>query len=609
MNELVDITCRGLRVRLEPDDELAWVDLSTFSQPLRIEVSIDTPDAFDRRVSVAWNGIQHQNTRQRLSWVAKSTLWDKLYHLDVYTDHIEFHAEIHGDGTIDCIRFFDTILDQGFRNYSTLAKRSSRARAYSIGSPVKFDHLFTPEPNFYGKSFFKSYEYAQVSIHGDDDYCGGNYVAAPGILCFAVAAEPRREWLALGLAVKPGAHLFSDYEYLGGSDFALAVTCWGMRRVSGTFHTPRVVMVPAATPEDAIAAYVDVLRASGLVSRPVRHQSDWWSRPIVSGWGHQCYQADLHRIRSPSERPRDNAAYMLSTQVNYRDILERLDANGLPWGTLVIDARWFLAGGLKNVDIGRWPDLRSFIGEQHRMGKKVVLWWGPWDTDGLPDEECVQYQPAERRTSRNSPGRLVKTAWGNTPLNDLPPGVKLAPDVTLDSVRDRIEIQLQVLLGANGFDADGLKIDHITAVPGSYGMSFPAGSEKLFGIEAARNYLTFVYQAAKNIKPDAIVIGHSPNPYFSDVQDMVRISVNSAFPESILPEVTHSVKMARIADPNWLIDMNGWPVPSLAAFREYIELQPTLGIPSLCHTTHIDTTGEALTPNDYARIRKAWSRL
>lgn len=608
MSNEVEIVRKRLRVRCDPSRPWIWLDLATFNQPLRVEVSVDTPDAFDRSVCVTWDGVQHQGARERLSWIAKSTLWSKRYHVDVHTGHVEAHAEVHGDGEVDAIRFFDAIPDAGFRAHFALTKHfndkgQTDARAYSVGSPVAFRRVFCPEPNSYAHQVFRPFEYAQVSVNADLDYQGGNFVANPGLLCFAVAADPDREWLAFGLAVEPGEYLFSEYEYLGGENFALGLNSWGARSVRGTFRTPRMVIVPGATPEQALTRYVEVLRESGLMPRARREQPGWWSRPIVCGWGHQSYQADLFRIRSTPERQPDNAAYTLSTQVNYRNIVDRLDTHDLPWGTLVIDARWFLAGGLKNVDVGRWPDLRGFVDAQHRRGRRVLVWWGPWDPEGIPAEQCVRYQPGDHPSRQNRPGRLAKFGTPTT-------GKKLAVDITLPQVRDRIRSQVRALLGSgpDGFDADGFKIDHMSAVPGIYGMAFPVGSGRLFGIEAVREYLALLYEAAKDIKPDALLIGQSPNPYLADVQDMLRLGdIYTHHSDSMVPEMTFRAAMARVADPGWLIDTDGWPIPSLAAFREYVDAQPALGVPSLYYATHLDTTGEAFTVDDYVRIRRAWS--
>jgi hypothetical protein len=64
--------------------------------------------------------------------------------------------------------------------------------------------------------------------------------------------------------------------------------------------------------------------------------------------------------------------------------------------------------------------------------------------------------------------------------------------------------------------------------------------------------------------------------------------------------------MAAIADPSCLLDTDGWPMPSMAAWREYAGEQPALGVPSLCYCTHLDTTGESFTEADYALLRQRW---
>ncbi|MGW4961596.1 TIM-barrel domain-containing protein [Nonomuraea sp. NPDC004186] len=611
MRDPVEFLRSHWRITVDPELPGMEIGLDGFRQFLRLDVNADTLESFDRNVSASWHGVTDQGTHERLDWTAKSTLWSKRYHLDIHSGHLDFHAEIYGEGLIDRIRYFDVISDRDHRPFSTRTMHlidygRTPVRAYTTGSPISFRRVFSPEPNYYGRREFEPFEYAQISVAGDSEYCGGNLIANPGLLCFAVAADPSREWLAFGLAVRPGEHLFSDFEYLGGADFSFALTCWGALRVTGTYLTPHMVIVRGDTAELAVAAYVDVLRDSGLVPSPVREQPEWWSRPIVSGWGHQCYQADLFRVRSGAERQPDNAAYMLCAQANYRDMLDRLDAHDLPWGTLVVDARWFLSGGLKDVDVGRWPDLPGFIEALHRRGKRVLIWWSPWDTEDIPAGDCVTYRPEVSLGLPNRPGRRAKTPKGNLPMNTLPAGTKLAVDITLPAVRERIRQQVRALLGPDGLGADGLKIDHMWATPGSYGMAFPEGSGRLFGLEAARAYLSLLYETAKDIRPDAILSGHSPNPYLADVQDMVRISPWSRFPESVVSEARHSAAMARLADPGWLIDTNGHPMPSLTAFREYMSLQPELGVPSLLYATHLDTTGEAFTDDDYAMIRRAW---
>ena len=49
-------------------------------------------------------------------------------------------------------------------------------------------------------------------------------------------------------------------------------------------------------------------------------------------------------------------------------------------------------------------------------------------------------------------------------------------------------------------------------------------------------------------------------------------------------------------------------MPNKAAWRDYMRLQPDLGLPSLYFVTHIDATGEALDAEDYRLIRETWAR-
>lgn len=606
--EMIELCRDRFRVVVTEDGPVR-LNLIGWIQDLIPTVSADTVDALDRRWSTRLMGVQPYEGGERITWTERSTLWTKEHHLDVHADHLIFRSRLHGCGAIDTIRFFDAIEDAGFVEHFALTKHfndrgQTTSRDYAVGSPIGFRHLLCPEPNSHAQQIVKPFEHTQISAHADLDHRGGNFIANPGLLAFAMARERDGEWLAMGLAVEPGQYHFSEFEYVGGGTFGLRLTCWGVPEGENTFCPPGIVLTTGPTAEDALARYAAVLRERGLVPRATRAEASWWRRPIVCGWGHQCYQADLFRVRSSAERLPDNAAYTLCTQLNYRDIVDTLDHHEIPWGTLVIDAHWFLSGGLKDVDIGRWPDLRGFIDRLHEQGRRVLLWWSPWAHEGVPEAECVRFLPGPE-TRQNRPGRLSKFG---TPQ----PGKKIAVDATVPEVRERIRQQVRVALGAGPacWNADGFKIDHVSAAPGIYGMAFPDGSTRLFGVEAAHAAMALIHETAKDVKPDALIVGQSPNPYFADVQDMVRLGdVYSHQAASVLSEMRFRATMARLADPSCLVDTDGWPMPSLTAWREYTREQPAIGVPSLYYCSHLDTTGDALTAPDYALIRASWRGL
>ena len=82
--------------------------------------------------------------------------------------------------------------------------------------------------------------------------------------------------------------------------------------------------------------------------------------------------------------------------------------------------------------------------------------------------------------------------------------------------------------------------------------------------------------------------------------------MNTAHP--VVAAMQHRARVARLACPRALIDTDNWPMPNRAAWRDYVQVQPDLGIPSLYFATHVDATGEPLEAEDYALVRAAWAR-
>jgi hypothetical protein len=160
------------------------------------------------------------------------------------------------------------------------------------------------------------------------------------------------------------------------------------------------------------------------------------------------------------------------------------------------------------------------------------------------------------------------------------------------------------MLSPHGYDADGFKIDFTARIPAGPNLNI---SGNTWGLELMRLYLSILYSEAKRIKPDALIMTHTPHPYLEDVVDMIRLNdINRG--RDVNESMIHRDRVAAIACPNVIIDTDNWPMPDKAAWRAYTRLQPELGVASLYYVTHIDSTGEVLDADDYRLIREAWAQ-
>ena len=124
-----------------------------------------------------------------------------------------------------------------------------------------------------------------------------------------------------------------------------------------------------------------------------------------------------------------------------------------------------------------------------------------------------------------------------------------------------------------------------------------------------RKYLSVLHSEAKSIKSDALIMAHTPNPYLADVLDMIRLNDINIWPnKDINRAMRHRAKVAGVACPEAIIDTDNWPVIDRKSWREYLEIQAELGVPSLYAVTHIDSTQEPLEAEDYELIRQVWAR-
>ncbi len=509
----------------------------------------------DTPAVAAW---QHAETPSETVFTlsASSSAWQaKTYRLRCTPERLSYEIEVNGQGQLAEANYFG--------GYSSA---NIRWGSGFFWSGQAFRRGFNPEPNSRENYHFSPDGTSRIDLTGVPLPGKADWFFTPPPFCFALEFE--RGWVTLGVEAAPGGNCFTSYSYHGQPGaFSLSLAYDGQTRVDGCYRLPAIGFDFAADEYAALEKHVIALRASGCAPAPAPAQPPaWWQTPIFCGWGAQCQQAAQQGGRAPD----------FSRQQLYNEFLDALARNGIDPGIIVLDDKWQATYGDNRADQAKWPDLPAFIARQHTAGRKVLLWLKAWDPEGLPVEECI-----------------VNAA-----------GLPVAFDPTHPAFQGRLRAAVRRMLSPDGYDADGFKIDFTARIPCGPGLRL-AGEG--WGLELLKTYLTALHAEAKQVKPEALIMTHTPHPYLADVVDMIRLNdINTG--ASVNPAMRHRARVASIACPQALIDTDNWPMPNKAAWRAYLQIQPDLGVPSLYFATHIDSTGEALEPDDYRLIRETWAR-
>lgn len=486
-----------------------------------------------------------------------SSCWQsKTYRFRCYPHSIRYEVEVEGYGQLAEADYFG--------GYCSAYRRWGSGFFWS---GQHFHRGFNPEPTSAEVYHFTPDGNSVIDLQGVPLPGKSGWFFTPPPFCFAL--ELPSGWLALGVEAAAGQNRFADFRYHGQpAAFYLSLAYEGHTAVDGRYLLPAIRFHFAPDEYAGLAAYVRqahpglfVAGREGADSRP-----RWWRTPIFCGWGAQCHLAARHGGCGPD----------YARQEHYEAFIQTLEANGLHPGIVVLDDKWQASYGENRVDEQKWPDLPGFIARQHAAGRKVLLWLKAWDAEGLPASECI-----------------INAA-------ELP----VAFDPTRPAFARRLRTAIRRMLSPSGYNADGFKVDFTARIPSGPGLRCHGDS---WGLELMKAYLEILYTEAKRVKPEALVMTHTPHPYLAEVVDMIRLNdINTGSP--VNPAMTHRAKIAALACPSALIDTDNWPMPDKAAWREYLQLQPHLGVPSLYYATHIDATGEALEAEDYRLIRETWER-
>jgi hypothetical protein len=562
-----DLVFESPRYRLELSaDGLRATLSSTDREPLAVlrpHVVLDTTTGLDETVAVEVRRVDASTFVVERS----STIWERVTTtIECADDSLELRTRISGRGALGDVRF--------------LALRSlvaaSRHGTGFFASGSGFRTLFTPGPDEPPRVVRPAGASATIGVVGDSEPGRRRWLFTPAPLAFALTTEAVEDLEAASVATWTTFSLAANVEQLGFPEltyeardggFALHVDYEGHTHVDGAFEVPTLLIVVGL--EGAIAGLDwhrhDLVSREHVPAPVARARPGWWNEPMFCGWGAQC---------SIAERD-GGAAADRATQASYDGFLHHLAGKGLFPGTVVIDDKWQEAYGTNEPDTAKWPDLAGWIADRHRRGQYVLLWWKAWDPEGVPADLCV----------RNPAGDPVALDPGNPETRAL-----------LISMVHR-------LLAADGVGADGFKIDFTARTPSGRGLTHHGPR---WGMALLHELLEIVYTAAKTVKPDALVVTHTPNPSFADVSDMIRLN-DISVGASVSSQMAYRAAVARAACPELLVDTDDWRMPDLAEWRAYLALKPRLGVPALYYADALDATGEQLSSDDYAALRDTWA--
>lgn len=484
---------------------------------------------------------------------AESSVWDaKRYIFECYPDRFRYRIVVEGRGAITDARYFG-----GY--YSGSLKWGTGF----FMSGQYFLEGFNPEPTRKEVYSFPINGATTIDLTGTSLPGREDWFFTPPLFCYAF--QLGESWLGIGVEAAPGENRYTAYSYEGRLDaFALALSYEGQTAVDGTYALPTLGFDFASSPYEALERHTAALVQHGCAPAPAkRRQPEWWREPIFCGWGAQCGVARQEGGFGPD----------YARQHLYEGFLATLEQHGIGPGIVVLDDKWQASYGENRVDPEKWPDLRGFIDGQHALGRRVLLWLKAWDPEGLPLEACVT----------NAAGLPVAIDPTSAP------GER--------ALRESIGVMLR------DYDADGFKIDFTARIPSGPGLRRQGDA---WGLELMRCYLSILYHEAKRIKPDALVIAHTPHPYLADCVDMIRlndINMNA----DVNCAMQHRAQLVKIACPGVIIDTDNWPIKDRVMWRSYVQLQPAMGVPALYYVTHIDCSGEPLTDDDYRLIRETWA--
>ena len=566
---------------------------------LDLLASVHTTDGPDETTSVGLPEVLRDGPDVVVRVRCGSTAWrSRTTVLRCRPEHAELTVEVERDASSVAVTMLDDVTVLGGR--ATLASGAAGV----FRSAIRFQGVLVPAATEPVRLVRSASTPAVLGVVGDAAPGRLSAVFAPPPLVFGLTrtvpddatGAPTDGCLGLSLRAPVRAQTFTavHYEPLDGG-FLLRLTYEGHTAVRDRWTSPVLVVRPADDGWGVLDDHRADLVATGCATDRGPDVPDWWAEPLFCGWGAQSARsvhALHHELATPGvdtapEGDEDEAdvARLAPTFARadvYDTFLARLRDHGLRPGTVVIDDRWQREYGTGSVDSDAWPDLRGWIHRRHDDGQRVLLWWKAWDVEGVPPEECI----------RDATGRPVTV------------------DPTNPAYRARLTAVVRDLLGPAGLGADGFKIDFTQRGPSGRTL---VGGDGSWGIALLHELLRIIAEAARSVRPDALLVAHAVHPGFADVCGMVRTNdVSKVDPDGrpvpVADQLTMRHAIVTRTLPHHPVDTDQWPMPNRSEWLAYAERQVDLGVPALYYVESIDRSGEAIDGGDLRVVAATWDR-
>jgi hypothetical protein len=479
-------------------------------------------------------------------WTARSSLWErKTYALACGARSCAYSVEVFGARTLGEARL-------GEIRYFSGARGGAGAGSFYDASRYFFP---VATGGFDDNRYYASFRPSRIGL----DYM------TPPPLCYPFQMEGAPGWLGVGLFARDGAYNFDHFAYrlgerggcyfstdLAGSQAvgsqaaasdaaaAQAADPYGVGpQAAVAFEAPGIVFIGGGDEFAVLRNYADFMFSSGLCRRWRGERPAWHRGPIFCGWGEQCLLG--------GEKPDG-----LATQAEYGRMSARLDDLGISPSIIIIDAKWQAAYGEALPDPQKWPSLRAFADGQHEKGRRVLLWFKAWDTEGLPTDECA-------------------TLWMQP----------VGADPTNPKYQKRVRDTFRALLSADRgcCNCDGFKIDFANCMP--LGKDIAVCEKGVYGIELLKRMLSLLYSAAKAAKPDALVSNSACHPYFAEVADQARLHDYASAGRGAEAHLRQRAGIYGASMPDAIIDTDGAGWASRRDAMRYMRVAAGLGVPDL----------------------------